>query len=318
MNTRGLYVKKIAILLSTYNGEMYLEQMIKSLLNQTYKDFTLIIRDDNSNDRTRQIISKYQQSNKNFVVLFDNSNLGTKSSYEKLLQFAIQKGYEYFMFADQDDVWFPDKVERTLHRMIMMEFQYPKIPLLVHTDLKVSNSHLKVISESFWRYQKLDPRFTDLNRLLTQNVITGCTMMINRRLAELGIPIPEQAIMHDWWLGLVASAFGRIDHITDPTILYRQHAENSVGAKRFNFCYVLKKTSDKVLLSPNIEQARAFYKLYENRLSDDQKKKLNAFVRLKDMNLIKRLFVIISHKFFKIGIIRNLGMILKLSFNYYR
>ena len=140
------------------------------------------------------------------------------------------------MFCDQDDVWFPDKIAVTLGKMQELEGRHGgERPLLVHTDMKVADGNLRVVADSLWRYQKSDPvRGEALNRLLVQNCATGCSMMINRALCDLALPIPAEAMMHDWWLVLVAAAFGTIGHCAEPTLLYRQHGANDVGAKKWS------------------------------------------------------------------------------------
>jgi hypothetical protein len=108
----------------------------------------------------------------------------------------------------------------------------PGTAVLVHTDLTVVDEQLGVIDESLWKYQGIQPELDSLERLLIQNCVTGCTAMINRSLREKADPIPPEAVMHDWWLTLVASCFGRIVCLPIPTLLYRQHGRNDTGAKR--------------------------------------------------------------------------------------
>ncbi len=117
-------------------------------------------------------------------------------------------------------------------------------------------------------YQHIDIKKNKLNNLLIQNTITGCTIMMNRKLAELCLPIPTEAIMHDWWLGLVATEFGKIAYLDEATIKYRQHGENSVGAKKFNFKYVLNNFSKNNILMDNISQAKVFLEMYRVNLDE--------------------------------------------------
>ena len=208
--------KRILILLTTYNGARYLKQQIDSLLNQTYKNFEIIARDDGSSDNSFEILMSYD-----IKTLESIKNIGAKGSFGTLLEYAVQNSdSEYFMFCDQDDVWENDKIEKTFTKMLEMEKSNPGTPLLAHTDLKVVDERLVSIADSFWKYQNIDPKKDSLNRLLMQNTITGCTMMINRKLAELALPVPKECIMHDWWIGLVASVFGRIDVIKVSSKIY--------------------------------------------------------------------------------------------------
>jgi hypothetical protein len=235
-------------------------------------------------------------------------------SFCLLLQFALQETHNhYFMFADQDDVWLPEKLEVSLDKMQSSENEKNKLPVLIHTDLKVVDIMLREIAPSFWLYQNLDPSKDSINRLLVQNVVTGCTMMINRSLAEKCVPIHRDAIMHDWWIGLVASVFGEIVPLHQKTVLYRQHFDNNVGAKKFNLQYVVKKAFEKAYtLRPNFLQAENFLNSYGTKLDKVQKEVITEFLKLERATYLKKVFVVLKHKFFKIGFLRNIGYLLKL------
>ena len=147
----------------------------------------LIIRDDKSIDNTNEIIQKYNQLTLNrFQILTSNKNLGIKKNFSELIKATSS---EYIFFADQDDIWLPDKIQLTLEKIRNLETLYGKnTPLLVHTDLKVVDSNMNLISDSFWRYQNLNPDDSySLSRLLVQNVVTGCTMAINSALRNIFI-----------------------------------------------------------------------------------------------------------------------------------
>src|SRR5699024_4749681 len=127
---------------------------------------------------------------------------------------------DYLMFADADDFWLPDKVEKTFAKMREMEREAGTgCPILVHTDLAVADGSLRVIAPSLFRYEKLSPQRNSLRELLAQNNVTGCTVMINRALRKLIRQAPADAVMHDWWAALAAAAFGRIGVLDEPTIL---------------------------------------------------------------------------------------------------
>ncbi len=134
---------------------------------------------------------------------------------------ALDCGAEYIMFCDQDDVWKNDKIEKTLAKMQSMEQTYPHRPILIHSDLSVVDRELHLLHKSYWIYQHIDPSKDAINRLIFHNTVTGCTMMINRKLAQKAKVIPDEAIMHDWWIVMVASVFGHIGYIDEPLIFYR-------------------------------------------------------------------------------------------------
>ncbi len=299
---------KISILLSTYNGEKYLKAQLDSLFSQSYKNFKLIARDDGSSDKTLEILKSYD-----IELLPSNENIGVKSSFETLLKYASENSdADYFMFCDQDDVWNQDKVKLTLQKMYEMEKLYKNTPILVHTDLEVVDENLHTINPSFMKLQNLNEKKNRLNNLLIQNTITGCTVMINRDLAKLCLPMSSNAIVHDWWVGLVASYFGKIGYVDDSTIKYRQHTSNTIGAKGFDIGFVLKSISKKVSLGGNISQSKGFFQQFKNELDEDTIEMLEDFTALEQKSWWQKRTILLKYKLLKQGFIRNAGLFLKI------
>ena len=298
--------KKIIILLSTYNGEKYLKQQLDSLQTQIYKEFEIIARDDGSSDSTVEVLKLYK-----IKLLETKQNLGAKISFATLLNHALaHSDAEYFMFCDQDDVWENDKVEKTLLKMQEAEKSYPKQPLLIHSDLKVVNEDLSVLADSLWTYQNINPAKDTLNRLLLHNVVTGCTMMINRELGTLVTNIPNEAIMHDWWIAMVASAFGKIAYIDESLMLYRQHGKNDTGAKQYGLRYFFKKFFTKPSFEKYILQSKAFLELYGKDMNAYDRKMLEEFSTFHELTKCERLKVLYKYKIWKNGLMRNIGLVL--------
>ncbi len=305
-------MKKIALLMTTYNGGAFIEAQLDSLLGQTEDDWQLLVRDDGSDDDTVEKILSYAAEDKRILLLNDESGrLGASRSYFKLLEHTSTQA-EYFMFCDQDDVWLPDKIEVTLRKMQEMEKRFnSRTPLLVHTDLSVADRNLRVFAPSLWAYQNLDPKIAGLNRLLIQNNVTGCTVMINRVLAVLAPPAP--VIMHDWWLALVAAAFGAIGHVPQSTILYRQHRKNDTGAKRYNYRYITEKVlrgrkAMHASLAKTWQQASVMRERFAAELDPEQLFLLNRYSSLGRENFFMRRIWILRLRTFKNGFFRNLGM----------
>lgn len=307
-------MNKVEILLATYNGEKYLRALLESLLAQTFTDWTLLIHDDGSFDKTPDILRAYRARFPEKVFLVeDNIRLG--GSLKNFSYLAEHSKNAYVMFCDQDDVWLPDKIAVTFEKMAAAERLYgAKKPLLIHTDLRVVGDSLKTLGESFWKYQNLNPGSSGkFSRLLVQNVVTGCTVMVNRPLLELALPIPESAVMHDWWLALVAAAFGKIEYIASPTILYRQYAFNSVGAKKWGILYILFKLSmlfsDELRSSIRkpIRQAQEFQIRYSANLDADTRKTLRTFTGVLSRNWFMRRIVLLKYGLMKSDVIRNIG-----------
>ena len=319
MTSKDSTANPLALLLSTYNGSRFLPELFRSLDNQSFNDWKLIVRDDVSKDNTVEIIKDFVSKKNAKVELIEDEigNLGACRSFLYLLT-KTQSGY--YMFVDQDDVWLPDKIEKTLNKMLELENKYGKeTPILVHTDLKVVDKNLNLISHSFWKYQGQNPEFKSLNHLLVQNNITGCTVMINRALRDLVKALPERAIMHDWWLGLIASTFGIIDYIPESLVLYRQHEAQDTGAREYSISYFYRKfmknpeEAFKAIIR-TFEQAKEFWDMYKDTMPSNKKRILLTYLNLPKFSTFLRLKNILKFKFFKQGKLRNLGFLVVMLF----
>lgn len=266
----------VDIFMSTYNGARYLQQQLDSIVRQDYDDWTLFIRDDGSGDATLSIIASFAALDPRIRLLDDDAgNLGAARSFMRLLAGSQAP---YFMFADQDDVWLPNKVSLTLGELKRREHD-PDRPLLVYTDLQVVDEELSLISPSFLKFQRLKPsRFTSFRREMLQNIVTGCALGGNAALRNKSLLGVERhgdgMVMHDWWLALVASCFGEMACIDHAPILYRQHANNHLGAKGSGFTRYLTIMRDMTivgrvenLLNRVSRQARLFVDTFGSRIS---------------------------------------------------
>lgn len=303
-----MILDRVDVLLSTYNGEKYLQAQLDSIFSQSYKNLRVVVRDDGSSDNTLNIIKEYDVE-----FLESHENLGAKMSFATLLEYALNSSNSrYFMFADQDDVWDSDKVETSIAKMKELEkAQTQDIPILVHSDLRVVDEELATIDHSFWHYSHIDPTKNSLNRLLIQNCVTGCTMLINQELAKLSLPISQNAIMHDWWIALVASQFGKIGMVERATLSYRQHGANEVGAQRLSFNYMVEKFFSNKVMQKYAEQARAFAKRFETQLDAKSQTILQTFYNLEHYNYYKRVYYLIKFAFLKHSLAKNIGLVLK-------
>lgn len=310
-----LLPETLDILLATYNGEAYLQEQLDSLLNQDFRDWRLLVRDDGSSDETAEILEAYASkfSHRIRVVPNHGANLGIIGNFSELMR---NSDAEYFMFCDQDDLWLPEKVRLTLKKMKEMEAACgPGIPLLVHTDLRIVDASLDPVVDSGHRFQQIDPVKGDtLSRLLVQNIATGCTIMMNRALRDLALPIPGAALMHDHWLSLVAACFGKIAYLPRPTLLYRQHGGNKVGAQGWSPGYavrlLLQLPALRQMMVRNRGQAKAFYEQYRPLLKSREKAMLQAFFDMPEHGLLQKRLDILRYGFFYSGAVRNLGWLL--------
>lgn len=300
----------VTILLATYNGETYLRQQLDSLLNQTHKELFILISDDLSSDRTPKIIKEYEKKYPNQIKSLKNikASGSPQNNFFRLLSSADD---DYIMLCDQDDIWLPHKVEVTLKEMKQMELKWGNdLPLLVHGDLSVTDEEGTIRQKSMARFQNIavhDNRFT---HYLVENNITGNTVMINRSFLSYLTYIPKQCMMHDWWLGLLASCFGKISYIDQPLLLYRQHGSNQVGSRGQMEQYVSRLTQKERVKEEYRKmflQARAFLKQYGQEMDSEKREALEQFVTLSDKSRLEKVRIIWKYKFYKSTIIRTFG-----------
>jgi glycosyltransferase involved in cell wall biosynthesis len=316
----------VEIVLSTYNGGEFLEAQLESIFRQGYRELRVLVRDDGSSDGTASILQRYAavERSRFHIVSDDAGNLGPCGSFSRLLGHCRA---DYVLLCDQDDVWLPERIEKLLSAMRRAEDEcgHPT-PILVHSDLTVVDRRLATIHPSFWAYRGLDPlRGATLRRLLVQNVVTGCATLVNRALLDVAIPIPPQAVIHDWWLALVAAAVGRLEVLREPTILYRQHGRNAIGAsgadrglwplvRGFVRGGHLPAWCDRKALATGLttmcEQAGAVLEACGPRVPASQRTVLEHFMRLADRGFLARRCSLCANGFFRAGAFGNLAWLL--------
>ncbi len=296
--------REIAIVLSTYNGEKYLNEQMDSFSAQTFIGWKLFVRDDKSSDGTLKNLNEYKLKfpDKINIITDDFGNIGIKKSYSELIKHV--KDFDYVAFADQDDVWSPEKLEILLKRMKEIE-KANHLPVAVFSDLEIVDEKLKTISESFFTFTKLSPKIVDSNVLIFRNVVPGCSMMINKKLNSIIHEIPEEAVMHDYWIVLVAHFLGKISFVNLPLVKYRQHGKNSLGAEKrtekniFSVCRLFFQTIKNENNYLNnflvyIKQLEVFYKLFSEKIYD--KNVIEAVISLPaERNFLKRKYIAVKY-----------------------
>ena len=223
--------EKIDILLATYNGEKYLREQIESILNQTYPNIRIIISDDCSKDTTTQILKEYQQKDNRIELYIQPENLGVVKNIEFLLQKVENP---YYMLADQDDVWLPEKAEKALEKLKQEKVDF------VFGDLEVVDQELKTIYPSFGDFMLLNRKIQKyinsekLNYLY--NCVTGCTVLAKKETISKILPLPNKSkyLIHDHWMGIMASLNGKVAYVPEKYIKYRQHGNNQVGTDKIS------------------------------------------------------------------------------------
>jgi len=303
-------MREVDILLATYNGEKYLAEQLDSILSQTHTQWRLLIRDDDSSDSTLDIIQEYIGRYPSQIILIQDNekNLGAYQNFARLLQEASS---DYVMFCDQDDVWLETKIEETLK--VMIDNERTDTPLLVHTDLVVVDEKLQTLHPSFVKKMRINVKRDRFNQLLMRNIATGCTMMINRPLLDLILPLPEKGVIHDWWIVLVASIYGHIIYLDRATILYRQHGNNTIGASQESgWEYIQEEFDFKTIeLIHTVQQAILLKQRYEETLPVEKKKTLEIFTNLLENRGYKRKLLQLRYGFLYHNVFKNLGLMVK-------
>ncbi len=307
---------RVAVLLPTYNGDRYVSEQIQSILEQSWPHWRLVTRDDGSLDDSASIILDFARRHPGRIHVVDagGPRLGVDASFSRLLELTDSK---YYMFCDQDDVWLPDKMEKTLDCMRSVETEVGDgTPVLIHTDASVVDSSLRRLDASAWHYGYNDPAFsTSFNRLLVQNMVFGCTVMINSALKKRATPIPGNVVQYDWWLALVSVCFGRTAYVSEPTVLYRQHEANSVGVRRWGAAYIFDKIMnirDRTPLVASRRQAAELLNRYGDSLSSRHREMLEHYSSLGEKGILAKRRTLLKYRFFKTGLVRNLGLFAKI------
>lgn len=261
--------KNISIALCTYNGAAYLAEQLASLAQQSHKPFEVVVCDDCSVDDTVKIVNDFKNRVGFIVRIYENTEkLGVVKNFARAI--SLCRG-DYIAIADQDDYWVPDKIELKLKAMKKAEERYGSTtPILIHSDLKVVDGSGDLIAKSYRRrYQLQFLQKEPLRNLLVQNYVTGCTTLVNQALVEKALPIPKQALMHDWWLAQIAAASGKIVSLDKTLVIYRQHDINVVGSRDY---YSL----------PNVRRLSAVDSI-EMTIAGSVRQSLTLIARLEDM-----------------------------------
>jgi glycosyltransferase involved in cell wall biosynthesis len=299
----------VHIVLATYNGDRFLAEQLGSLVAQSEPDWSLLVMDDGSSDRTPAIIDGAAR-NDGRVVRLPSPATRTGSAamaFNDLLTRSLELGGDYVFCCDQDDVWHQDKLRLVLAELRATEGE-SRVPTLIHHDLEVVDSQLLPVAESFWVRMGFKPGSELIpQRLLSRNEVTGCALACNRALLEAALPIPDAAIMHDWWLALCAAYLGRLRPMPARLVKYRQHGGNAIGAKsvwfgldpRTNWVAGWRRGDADFL--DTVRQAQAFQERMSGRVAfgEDAARALNLYRQLPTLTLRERLAALHKARFWR-------------------
>ena len=275
----------VQVLMSTYNGTDYLREQIESILAQDHPHVHLLVRDDGSSDGTVSVLREYEDAHEDVRVVA-GENLGVVQSFFRLLELADE--VDYYAFSDQDDVWKPSKLSRAV-AMLEEERRFDEEPLLYFSRLEFVDEDLNRLGGS------PEVKVIGFQNALVQNQCVGCTSVFNAPARRLVVQnLPEEALMHDWWVYAVVSALGRVIHDPVPTICYRQHSSNVVGDTASRLGRFLRRLRRFLtrnwkddIFRPS-DQARRLARTFGDRLDDDERELVKHMIQSKK-SLLHRL-----------------------------
>ncbi len=265
--------KKVAILMSTYNGEKYLKEQIESLLAQTYGNIEIYIRDDGSKDNTIKIIKNYKEKYNN-IVLKEGKNIGFINSFFELLNLCNDA--DYYAYCDQDDVWMNDKIERAVKFLGKTDENKPAL-YFSNSDYYDSDMNFLATAEKNKIY--------NFRNSLVECVTQGMTMVINNKTRQTIIENrPETCLFHDWWTYMICSGFGQIVYDDKSLVKYRRHNKSVTveGKSKIElFIWRIKKFLIGDSLKDIKKQLQEYKNFFAKELKEDDRKLLELFTKEK-------------------------------------
>lgn len=285
-----MYNKNVCVLLSTYNGAKYLREQLNSILNQEGVNIRILVRDDGSTDETISILKEYAKSIPDIFFWEKGENVGFAKSFTRLLQRGMVRFPDccFFAFADQDDVWLSTKLKAALSFLVLEPLDSP---IAYCSNLTLVNVELKYIREA-WKKGKV--RITK-PRALIQSFATGCTMVFNRRAADLYVShLPKVINAHDFFMYQLCIFLGKLIWDEHSYILYRQHDHNQIGKPDYwgRWRKRLKGHYKEHTLE---KQNRYFLEAFRDMLSLDDISLIENFVDYRK-NIFKRLALLCNTK----------------------
>lgn len=260
--------KKVAVIMSTYNGEKYVAEQLESILHQTYSNIEIVIRDDGSRDNTVNIIKKYQKKYKN-IKLYEGENVGFVKSFFKLLKLADA---DYYAYADQDDIWIEHKIRLAVNSLNKLDNTKPN---MAFGNSDYYDENMKFLSKG--------PRIKKYNFLtaLFSCVAQGMTMTVNRKARDMIIEnMPKSCFFHDWWTYLICIGMGNVVHVDETVVKYRRRKENATSEGQ-GYIRLLIWRINNLLFKDGIndikQQMINFKDYYYYGLSDENKKIISLF-----------------------------------------
>jgi glycosyltransferase involved in cell wall biosynthesis len=273
---------RILVIMSTWNGQNFLRDQLDSIKNQSFQgEVAVLIRDDGSTDNTIEIIENYKNLAINIIY---GRNIGAKDSFLELIELAKGIEADYYALADQDDYWYPDKLQVAVDKL-----KDQKDPALYCGSVELVDENLKHLSIY------THPECRSFQEAILYNCATGCTSVFNRALL-MKILSPNKTnkiIMHDWWIALIAISHGKIVYDKFSHIKYRQHSANHVGIVLGikGFFYKIQKIFNYPRFPSRKTQVEVFYETYSDKISENYNNQIRLYLHSSD-SIFRRIIYI--------------------------
>lgn len=257
--------------MATYNGEKYLAEQLDSIINQTYHNWNLLIRDDNSTDRTLEIIQDYQKKDNRIKLLKDNKgNLGIVKNFEELLKNSES---EFIMFSDQDDIW----VENKLDMYLKMIEKIKNKGFMIHSDaILFDKNKSNILKDTFISKKAINK---GLENVFFNYFVQGATILISKEIKNFILPFPKEVYLHDRYIHLISELFFERIFVNKALIYYRQHGDNQIGAKNT----IRELLSKRYFDERDRQLIKVIYNKYGSLLTEDKKKLIEEYFKITDI-----------------------------------
>ena len=257
--------------MATYNGEKYLAEQLDSIINQTYHNWNLLIRDDNSTDRTLEIIQDYQKKDNRIKLLKDNKgNLGIVKNFEELLKNSES---EFIMFSDQDDIW----IENKLDMYLKMIEKIKNKGFMIHSDaILFDKNKSNILKDTFISKKAINK---GLENVFFNYFVQGATILISKEIKNFILPFPKEVYLHDRYIHLISELFFERIFVNKALIYYRQHGDNQIGAKNT----IRELLSKRYFDERDRQLIKIIYNKYGSLLTDDKKKLIEEYFKITDI-----------------------------------
>lgn len=305
---------KVAILLASYNGSLYIKKQIDSIIAQSYKDWFLYISDDCSSDDTLKILDEYEKCYPGKIIVV-SKNIKYGSAKKNFLHLFSIINSDLYFFCDQDDVWTEDHISKMIDYYSMLDCTTKENPVLIHSDLYIVNSNLEIINESFFNYSFMPKHINKKNYYLLENNITGGVMVVNDSLKQIIFShvndisnLINLIPMHDQFFGLISSLFGNVFFIDEKLEFYRQHQNNAIGAKKtLSFNNVISKIfqiNDSWIKTME-NQSQLLFENFGDLLSAEDKLCYKEMSKFSENKKVRQLYLICKYRLYKVNKLRK-------------